>query len=699
MSVSGFVFFRQDKVEAEKRLLNITHYVKSQCSTYTVYNDASEAKSLLRAIENTKQISESIQKDLSSNKTLNESLLQDYSNEFWVNGILVLDDQGEVLTSYIQNQDVYQNIQSQLKNQVILTAAKYGERIYSQRISLDNGSYVDLAACSRKDTDGIVISYYYTSSTFAKNNSLTLQSLLKGYDPTNDGTIMIADDGKIVASNDSSLVGKKTKNNEIIQTLKKNADSSHIVHISSKHSYGVMLKQRTHYIYAYMDDVNVFDSLPKNILITVLFYIVFLIVVLVLKKRSNERYRELEIVKDNEYKEELRQAAKKADVANRAKTEFLQRMSHDIRTPINGILGMVEVGEYYADNLEKQVECRHKIKEASTLLLELVNEILDMGKLESGEFVLEEQPFDLIEISKEVITVLEKMANERGIEISCHIDTLSHTKLIGSSRHVKRLMMNIVSNAVKYNKDNGKVILSCKEYPTKDKDVVLFEFICEDTGIGMSEEYQERIFEAFTQENTKPQTKYNGTGLGMPIAKGLVEKMNGTIEFTSKQNEGTTFVIRIPFKLCESTERKEVPAKKTECSIEGLRILLVEDNELNMEIAEFILHKEGAIVTKAWNGVEAVKLFKQSELNEYDVILMDVMMPKMDGYQATQAIRALNRSDAKKVPIIAMTANAFTDDKIKSREAKMNAHISKPLKAESLIQLIYALVYKKGQDQ
>lgn len=694
---AGFFFFHSEKKDAEQQLSNIVNYVKVQCSTYTNYNEASQSQALLRSIESTKQVSNSLLKDMNAGKILDESLLEGYMQEYWLSGILVLDEDGNLVSSSIEDQDVYDQMDIDLDRSTILDAAKYEERSYSQRISMDDGSYIDLAACARKDQPGIIISYYYTSSDFAKNYTLMLQSLLSGYTVTKDGTVVIADEGMVVASNDTTMIGQDVTQNEAIQTIKENADSTHIVHISSNHSYGIMLKQRTHYIYAYMDDANVFSSFPKNMLITLLLYLMFLIVLHIFKHKSDEQYRELDIIKENEYKEELKEAAKKAEVANVAKTEFLHRMSHDIRTPINGICGMVEVGEYYANDLAKQAECRHKIKETSMLLLELVNEILDMGKLESGEFVLDQQPFDLIETTSEVYTVIEKLAEERGITITKHIDSLVHTHLIGSRRHVKRLIMNVMSNAVKYNKDNGKIILTCNEYPTDDENVVMIEFICEDTGIGMSEEYQKTIFEAFTQENTGPRSKYGGTGLGMPIAKGLAEKMNGTLTFTSKQNVGTTFVARIPFKIDVDTHSKVKAIKdQPHPSIKGLNILLVEDNELNMEIAEFILHKEGVHVQKAWNGKDAVELFKKSKLNEFDVILMDVMMPEMDGYQATRFIRDLPRIDAKEIPIIAMTANAFTDDKIKSRKAGMNAHVSKPLKSDVLIRIIHNLMLKKN---
>ena len=386
-------------------------------------------------------------------------------------------------------------------------------------------------------------------------------------------------------------------------------------------------------------------------------------------------------------------AAKKAEAANEAKTEFLQRMSHDIRTPINGICGLINMADHYADDMEKQTECRTKIKEASNLLLELVNDVLDMSKLESGEIVLEGIPFNLSEISKDVLVVIEQIAAEQNIRIVWEKKEITHRDLIGSPGYVKRVMMNILSNAVKYNRANGQIYISCIEIPSEQPEMTTMEFVCRDTGIGMADEFQKHIFEPFAQEHAGSRTKFAGTGLGMPIAKKLIEKMGGTITFESKEGTGTTFVIRIPFKIdMDSDKRKEQKDVSDGKSIKGLHILLAEDNKLNMEIAEFVLQNEGADVTKAWNGQEAVELFRNSEPGEFDVILMDIMMPVMNGYEAARMIRSLDREDAKAIPIIAMTANAFTEDRLKAKEAGMDEHVAKPVDVELLIKVIHKLM-------
>ena len=288
--------------------------------------------------------------------------------------------------------------------------------------------------------------------------------------------------------------------------------------------------------------------------------------------------------------------------------------------------------------------------------------------------------------------MIEQIAAEQNIRIVWEKKEITHRDLIGSPGYVKRVMMNILSNAVKYNRANGQIYISCRELPSEQSEMTTMEFVCRDTGIGMTEEFQKYIFEPFAQEKTGSRTKFAGTGLGMAIAKNLIEKMGGTISFESEKGVGTTFVIRVPFKIDPNADKREEKADVAEKSIKGLHILLAEDNELNMEIAEFVLRNEGADVTKAWNGQEAVELFRNSEAGEFDVILMDIMMPVMDGYEATNMIRSLNREDAKTVPIIAMTANAFTEDRIKSKEAGMDEHVAKPVDVESLVKIIHKLV-------
>ena len=693
-AVSLFYFFQAEKAEAEKRMVEIVNYVKVQCSTYTHYNESSESKSLLRAIESARQMSTNIDMEIENGGQLSREFLKGNLQTLWVDGILVLDTEGRTECEYSMDESLTSEITEYLQKDIIMDFAGYEERSYSERFTREDGSHIDIAACARKDAPGIVAIYYYTSPEFARNYTLTIQGLLNGYSTQKDGTIIVADEGIIVASNDESLLRQNTADNEVVQAMKKHTDSQHIYHLRKEGTgcYGIMLKQCDYYIYAYLPDTEVFHNLPLSMIGVISLYFLMFSIFWFWTYRTNLAHRKQEQEKDEKYKAELLIAAKKAEAANEAKTEFLQRMSHDIRTPINGIRGLVNMADHYAEDMEKQTEFRTKVKEASNLLLELVNDVLDMSKLESGEIVLEEIPFNLSSISREVFGVIEQMAAEQNIRVVWEKKEITHRDFIGSPGYVKRVMMNILSNAVKYNKENGQIYISCVEIPSEQPEMTTMEFVCRDTGIGMAEEFQKHIFEPFAQEHTGSRAKFAGTGLGMAISKKLVEEMGGTITFESEKGVGTTFVIRVPFQIDPDADKREEPKNVSEKSIKGLHVLLAEDNELNMEIAEFVLQNEGAEVTKAWNGQETVELFRKSESGEFDVILMDIMMPVLNGYEAARRIRSLDREDAKKIPIIAMTANAFTEDRIRAKEAGMDEHVAKPVDAELLIKVIHKLV-------
>ena len=693
--VSLFYFFHVEKAEAEKRMVEIVNYVKVQCSTYTHYNESSESKSLLRVIESARQMSTNINMETENGRQLSRDFLKENLQTLWVNGIIVLDTEGKIDCEYSTDESLANEITEYLQKEIIMDFVGYEERSYSERINRKDGSHIDIAACARKDAQGIVAVYYYTPPKFARNYTLTIQSLLNGYSTQKDGTIIVADEGIIVASNDESLLGQNTADNEVVKAMKRNTDSQHIYHLKNEGTgcYGIMLKQRDYYIYAYLSDTEVFHNLPLNVISVIFLYFLMFSIFWFWTYRTNQSHQKQEQEKDEKYKTELLIAAKKAEAANEAKTEFLQRMSHDIRTPINGICGMVNMADHYADDMEKQKEYRTKVKEASNLLLELVNDVLDMSKLESGEIVLEEIPFNLSSIYREVFVVIEQVAAEQNLQIVWEKKEITHRDLIGSPRYVKRVMMNILSNAMKYNRENGHIYISCIEIPSEQPETTTMEFVCRDTGIGMAEEFQKHIFEPFAQEHAGSRTKFAGTGLGMPISKKLIEKMGGTITFESAEGIGTTFVIRVPFKIDLDVDIREEQADVSEKSIKGLHILLAEDNELNMEIAEFVLQNEGAEVSKAWNGEETVELFRKSESGEFDAILMDIMMPVMNGYEATKMIRSLDREDAKVIPIIAMTANAFTEDRLRAKEAGMNEHIAKPFDVKLLVKIIHKLVH------
>lgn len=378
----------------------------------------------------------------------------------------------------------------------------------------------------------------------------------------------------------------------------------------------------------------------------------------------------------------LRKKTQDAEAAVRAKSEFLSHMSHDIRTPINGIMGMLDIAQEHLENPEKMDPCLSKMRGAADQLLSLINDVLDMSKIETGSILLVEEPFDMMRLLNGTLAIQEIIASEKGLTIEQNIEgNIEHPYVCGSPNYVRSILVNIVSNAIKYTNPGGQIFVSAREISCDDE-YVEYEFIISDTGIGMSEEFAEHIFEPFTQEHAENRSSYRGTGLGMSIVKNLINKMKGTITLKTMQGKGTTFTITLPVKLdtvcLEETDEEET-------SIEGMKILLVEDNELNLEVAQYILVDAGAEIVVARDGLESIELFEQSESNSFDAILMDVMMPVMDGLTATKKIRKLKRKDAKTVPIIAMTANVFNEDIIAAKEAGMNEHIAKPLDFDKLI--------------
>lgn len=393
--------------------------------------------------------------------------------------------------------------------------------------------------------------------------------------------------------------------------------------------------------------------------------------------------------KEIAYQNELKKTAEDAELANAAKTTFLRRMSHDIRTPINGIRGMATLARHHLLECEKESEYIDKIIISSDYLLDLVDDVLQMNKLESGKIYFENKPFNVKTLVKETMELCRIQAEQQDIRLTLKTLKTEHEYLIGSPLHLRQIAQNLITNAIRYNHAGGTVDVSWRETGS-DGEKAEYEFICADTGDGMSKEFQKHIYEPFAQENDTGRSSYSGTGLGLPIVRQLVESLGGSIEFTSQKGKGTTFIVKIALKI-DDDHHGEVQEDITleDISIEGIRILLVEDNEINMQIARELLEASGAVITEAHNGKEAIEIFEESKDGEFQVILMDIMMPVMNGLDATRYIRGLKREDVKNIPIFAMTANAFIEDINQSKEAGMNEHFSKPLDMEQVIKTIW----------
>lgn len=419
--------------------------------------------------------------------------------------------------------------------------------------------------------------------------------------------------------------------------------------------------------------------------------IIFFMLLLYLVMRSQSQKKLAR--QQNEANIKLAYAAKQAENANIAKSRFLSNMSHDIRTPINGIMGMTTIALRNPKIDDKTRECLTKIDAVSQHLLSLVNDILDMSRIENGKTVIAQNPVDIRTVTDNCLSIIRGQAGDRSLQIIDKFEEPEHPRILGDELHLRQIFINILGNAVKFTPDGGTVTFYAKEVKSDGVNVeYLFEI--EDTGIGMQEEFLEHIWDSFAQENSGGRSKYNGTGLGMTITKQYVELMGGDIQVQSKVNVGSKFTVRLSFAI--DTDRTQEDTFESEhVSLDGVRILLVEDNELNMEIAVSLLEEAGTVITTAENGQEAVELFAGSPPETFDVILMDVMMPVMDGLEATRNIRAMDREDAKAIPILAMTANAFEEDINKALEAGMNAHLAKPVDLSVMLKTIAKYVTKK----
>ncbi len=379
--------------------------------------------------------------------------------------------------------------------------------------------------------------------------------------------------------------------------------------------------------------------------------------------------------------------------ANSAKSEFISHMSHDLRTPINGILGMLAIIEKSPDDPERQRECRKKIRVSTEHLLSLVKDVLQVSKLESGRPATVEEPFDLHDTLEDCITILSTQAEEKGIRLVLEEVDLQHSKLIGNSLYLKQILMNTIDNALKYNRPHGSVFVQVTETSFRNG-IASYRFVIEDTGIGIGDDFKKHIFEPFTQEHPDARTHYNGVGLGMSIVKQLVDQMKGNIEVDSQLGKGSVFQITLPMQVDGAWSTQPVDEDRNiQSNIAGMQVLLVEDNEINCEIVEFMLKEAGADVVTANDGKAAVEAFAASQPGTFGCVLMDLMMPVMSGYEATRVIRGLDRSDAKNVPIIALSANAFEEDVAMAKDAGMDEHLAKPVDIRKMFKVMSRFRY------
>lgn len=690
--VAGMLSYGYTTAQAEQRFADVVDYVATQSLSYDAFNSAYATKNLIRVME----IAGEAARDMERDGSVDNATLKQYADQLNVSALIVTDASGNLVSESSTDGMGYESLAAHLKEAPVLEVAAHPLKSYSARITLADDSVADIGCVTRRDGEGIVIAVRHQSAKAVASNTLKLQSLLGGYETIDSGNIVIENDGKVVATNaveptTSVAFVLPVTDATIVDGIKERclAGKVRLVNANGEWYLGTFGKARQFYVYTYTSARRYFETVAV-VVASVLVLYGGAIAATALVRRHAERQRLTDLLlQERDYGDKLAKAVREASSANSAKTEFLRRMSHDLRTPINGIRGMVEVGNANADDLQKQTECRSKIWTASGLLLDLANEALDMSRLESGQVDLNLVPTDMVALNREVCDILERQAEERLVTIICDQRTLDHPYARVSVTHLKRLLLNIAGNAVKYNRQGGYVRLTCREVEPVDG-VPVYEYTIADNGIGMSEEFQQHLYEPFSREEQQVEGASSGTGLGASIAKQLVELMGGTMSFTSALGRGTTFTICLPFEKCKSSEIPQavrVDAGDSDV-LQGLRVLLVEDNDLNAEIAQFTLDRAGAVVTHVKDGESAVETFAASAPHEYDVVLMDIMMPGIDGLEATRQIRALDREDAATTPIIAVSANAFADDRRLSREAGMNAHLSKPVSSQDLVEAL-----------
>lgn len=690
-----------DLSQTQIRLCDMVRYVKEQCNNNLKLDIASESKSLMRMVESVEWVNHQLQFEKESDGTFqpDQEILADWMKESYLSGILILDESGQIEEAYKTDEMKSDYLLSLLDKDSIMDTIGFREKIYTVRVVCEDDSYVDVAVAGRRDTAGIALVYYHTPAEYTRIFNHSIRSLLSGYNLEHNGTVVVSKGEEIIASNDESLIGKNPEKIKILQKIRESGMEEKLIRVNSgiTHQFGLMGRGRDYFIYACVPADNVFATVPQDVMYALIIYLALVGVINFVRWRMDQNHQREQMELQQEYmrtleskNQELREAVIQAERASLAKTNFLSRMSHDIRTPLNGIIGLLKIDEAHADDMEMIRSNHQKMMVSANHLLSLINDVLQMSKLEDDEIHFTKEVVSLLDLTVDTVTIAKEQATESGIswEYQRPKTMIPYPYVYSSPLHLRQIFLNIYGNCIKYNRKGGKIYTEM-ECLGEENGIVTYRWKISDTGVGMSEEFLKHIYDPFTQERSDARSVYNGTGLGMSIVKKIIDRMNGTIEIQSVENVGSTFTITLPFSIAptpEVTETKNSDSNLKDLS--GMRILVAEDNELNAEIVEILLRDEGAIVALVKNGKEAVDLFADCAPGTFDVILMDVMMPVLDGISATRKIRGLDRADAKTIPILAMTANAFEEDARACLEAGMNAHLAKPLQMEELIQAI-----------
>ena len=698
ISLFGVVFAlsrRADIQNCEQRLTGVMEFIKAQSADYTKYNDTAVAKSLVREAAAVHAL-----EGLSLG--CDEAALSEYARTLWLTGVSVLNAQGELVCEYTENGTGYAQLQSGIKMEPILSVIDYPQKTYVKRVELGGDNFVNVAVHSCADGTGVVLAYRYIPAEFSQKSVLSIQTLLDGYEISSTGTLLVAEDNRVAASNDPTLIGMNIFESERLMSIRRSGHADKLIRVYApkgiEQCYGIYSHGRDYYLYAYVPARQVYTLTVMNLVITLVMYILILALVQVFRWNSAKDFFMQQEHSEQEYRKSLEQknvalqlAVQRETKANLAKREFLFNMSHDIRTPMNAIIGFTALAQTHIDDRGQVEDYLKKISVSSQHLLSLINDVLDMSRIENGKVTLETKPVHLPELVEDIGDAIQVGADKKHISFTVDTAGMKNEDVIADPLRLEQILINVLANAVKFTPDGGQISLRIVQKDTASADYADFEFHIKDNGIGMSEEFQKHIFEQFARERTSTVSKIQGTGLGMAITKSLVDMMGGRITVKSEQGKGSEFTISLRFPIGEAKTGQTPPAAKAS-AFTGKKLLVVEDNELNLEIASTLLKEAGFAVDTAENGKIAVEKVEAASADRYDLILMDIQMPEMDGYEATRRIRAL--PDAKKaaLPIVAMTANAFEDDRKNALHAGMNGHIAKPLDIQKLFQVLSELL-------
>ena len=813
----------------EERFCQTIAFVKSQSTSFEQYNDTITAKALRRTAVSVHQLAGDAALDLSDPHCLKQQ-----TETLWLTGISVLRPDGTLLCEYTTNGIGYAQLEDQLKKETALDVFRFPQKTYLKRVLLADGSAVDVAAHRADHEEVILLAYRCTPAKFVEGTALSVQSILDGYPEETSGTLFIVQNNQVIASNCPELIGQDTTDSPPVQEIRSTGFAEKLTHTHGWNGsgcyFGMYSHGRSFDLYAYTDEKTVFRESLTLILTALVCYILLVSVLQMLRRRAVQEMEQQKKEQEKKYQTQLEEQNRKLEIAlqhegaaNRAKREFLFNMSHDIRTPMNAIIGFTSLAATHIDNREQVLDYLKKISISSQHLLSLINDVLDMSRIESGKVKIEEKAVHLPDLVHDVRSIIQP--NVAAKRLSLFIDTMDieDEDIITDPLRLNQILLNILSNAIKFTPTGGMISIRIAQKNGAPKGCVCYEFRIKDNGIGMSEEFQKHIFEEFSREESSTVSGIQGTGLGMSITKNIVDLMGGTIALTSEPGKGSEFIVTLCFTrsgqkaepkqlpqleglralvadddtdtclnvstmlskigmrpewtisgkeavirtkyaveqgdefsvyiidwlipdmngiesvrqirkvignrcpiiiltaydwadiedearaagvtaFCEKplflselrrvlaepfrAEPASKPAQPTAADLKGKKLLLVEDNELNREIALEILKEAGFVVDTAEDGAVAVQKIKQAAPGQYDLILMDIQMPNLDGYEATRQIRALPDAEKASIPIFAMTANAFEEDRQNALAAGMNGHIAKPLDVPHLLRVL-----------